>query len=136
MEPRPGSGKKISRARALGIAILFAGATAAFVWFVSADAKLTMGDIAVSVLIGAAIGLVLASILIVLAMSRFRDAISRMRTPSVLLLGGLGLWANLLLKPTDLIVFVVGLISTVYFLAVLAWVFDPWHTRGSEQQKH
>jgi hypothetical protein len=135
MNARPGSGKKVSRAEALGIAILFAGVVAAFVWFVGADAKLTMGDIAISVLLGAAVGLVLAIILIVLAMSRFRDAISRMRTPSVLLLGGLGLWAWLLLEPTDLIVFVVGLSSTVYFLAVLAWVFDPWHTRGSEQEK-
>jgi hypothetical protein len=135
MEPRPGSGKKISRAAALAIAIAIAGATAVFVWLVADDAELTMGEIAASALIGAAIGLVVAVIAIVLAMSRFRTLFSRMGTPSVLLLGGLGFWAWLLLQPRALIGLVVGLSATVYFLIVLAWVFDPWHTRRSEQQR-
>jgi tetrahydromethanopterin S-methyltransferase subunit F len=135
LDARPGSGKKISRAAALAIAIAFAGAVTVFVWLVADNAELTMGEIAASALIGAAIGLVVAVILIVLAMSQFRASISRMRTPSALLLGGLGLWAWLLLEPTILIGLVVGLSATVYFLIVLAWVFDPWHTRRSEQQE-
>ena len=135
MEPRPGSGKQISRAAALAIAIALAGAVTVFVWLVADDAELTMSEIAASALIGAAIGLVVAVIAIVLAMSRFRVLFSRMRTPSVLLLGGLGFWAWLLLEPRALIALVVGLLATVYFLIVLALVFDPWHTRRSEQQK-
>lgn len=135
MEPRPGPGKRISRVAALAIAIALAGAVTVFVWLVADDAELTMGEIGASALTGAAIGLVVSVIAIVLAMSRFRTLFSRMRTPSVLLLGGLGFWAWLLLQPRALIGLVVGLLATVYFLIVLAWVFDPWHTRGSEQQR-
>jgi hypothetical protein len=134
MDAQPGSGKKISRSAALAIAIAFAGAVAVGVWLIADDAGLTMGEVAASGLIGAAIGLVAAVILILLAMSRFRALFYRMRTPSVLLLGGLGLWAWLLLGPTILIGLVVGLTATVYFLIVLAWVFDPWQTRQRDQQ--
>jgi hypothetical protein len=70
--------------------ILFAGAVAIVVWLIADDAGLTMGDTVIPVLVGGAVGLVVA-IVLVLAVSRFRAAFSRMRTPSVLLLGGLGL---------------------------------------------
>jgi hypothetical protein len=85
------------------------------VWLVADDAELTMGEIAASALIGAAIGLVVAVIALVLAMSRFRTLFSRMGTPSVLLLGGLGFWAWLLLEPRALIGLVVGLSATRVF---------------------
>lgn len=98
MGAQPGSGGT-NRARALGIAILFAGAMAVAVWWVADDAGLTMGDIAAPALIGGAIGLVLTVFVAVLAMSRFRASFSRIRTPSALFLGGLGLWAWLLLQP-------------------------------------
>ena len=127
-----GSGKKVSRAAALAIAIL--SAVAIGVWLIADDAGLTMADTVIPVLVGGAVGLVVA-IVLVLAVSRFRTAFSRMRTPSVLLLGGLGLWAWLLLEPTILIGMIVGLAATVYFLIVLALIFDPWHTRRSEQQE-
>lgn len=82
-----------SRARALGMAILFAGAVAVGVWLIADDAGLTMADIAAPALIGGAIGLGLAVVAVVLVTSRFRTFFSRIRTPSVLLLGGLGFWA-------------------------------------------
>lgn len=134
MDVQPGSGGT-NRARALAIAILFAGATAVGVWLIGDDAALTIGDIAAPALIGAAIGLVVAVIGIVLAISRFRASISRMRTPSVLLLGGLGLWAWLLLEPTILIGLLVGLGAALFFFIVLGAVLDPWLTRRIEQQK-
>jgi len=133
MDAPPGSGRKVSRAAALAIAILIAGAVAIGVWLVADDAGLTMGDTVIPVLVEGAVGLVVA-IVLVLAVSRFRTAFSRMRTPSVLLLGGLGFWAWLLLEPTILIGMIVGLAATVYFLIVLALIFDPWHTRRSQQQ--
>lgn len=134
MEPRPGSGGT-SRARAFAIAILFAGAAAVGVWLIGDDAALTIGDIAAPALIGAAIGLVVAVIGIVLAISRFRAWISRIRTPSVLLLGGLGLWAWLLLEPTILIGLLVGLGAALFFFIVLGAALDPWLTRRIEQQR-
>jgi hypothetical protein len=134
MEPRLGSGGT-NRARALAIAVLFAGATAVGVWLIGDDAALTMSEIAASALTGAAIGLVVAVIGIVLAMSRFRASISRMRTPSVLILGGLGLWAWLLLEPTILIGLLVGLGAALFFFIVLGVALDSWLTRRIEQQK-
>jgi hypothetical protein len=47
------------------------------------DAEPTMGDIATPALVGAAIGLVVAVMGIVLGISRFRDSISRIRAPGV-----------------------------------------------------
>jgi hypothetical protein len=73
MDAPPGSGKKVSRTAALAIAILFAGAVAIVVWLIADDAGLTMGDTVIPVLVGGAVGLVVASVL-VLAVSRFRAA--------------------------------------------------------------
>jgi hypothetical protein len=134
MDARPVSGRT-NRTRALGIAILFAGAVAVGVWLIGDDAELTMGDIATPALVGAAIGLLVAVIGIVLAISRFRDSISRIRTPSALLLGGLGLWAWLLLEPTILIGLLVGLGAALFFFLVLGAALDPWLTRRIEQQE-
>jgi len=127
----PGSGKKVSRTAALAIAILFAGAVAIVAWLIADDAGLTMGDTVIPVLVGGAVGLVVA-IVLVLAVSRFRAAFSRMRTPSVLLLGGLGFWAWILLEPTIQIALVVGLGAWVFFAIVLAAALDPWLTRRIE----
>jgi hypothetical protein len=80
-------------------------------------------------------GLVLAVIVIVLAVSRFRVALSRMRTPSVLLLGGLGLWIKLLLPPTILIGFLVGGVAWFFTIFVLGWALEPRFIRRSEQQE-
>lgn len=132
MDARPG---RTSRVRALGIAIVVAGAVAVVVWLVVDDEGLTMGDIAAPSLIGGAIGLVLAIVAIVLAMSRFRTFFSRIRTPSVLLLGGLGLWASILLEPAILIGLVVGLGAWLFFVIVLAVALDPWLTRRIDQQR-
>lgn len=132
MDARP---RRTNRARALGIAILTAGAVAVTVWLIADDEGLTMGDIVASALTGGAIGLALAVVAIVLAVSRFRTFFSRMRTPSALLLGGLGLWAWILLDPTILIGLVVGLGAWLFFAIVLAVAFDPWLTRRIEQQR-
>jgi hypothetical protein len=132
MDARPG---RTSRVRALGIAILIAGAVAAVVWLIADDEGLTMGDITAPALIGGAIGLALAIVTVVLAVSRFRTFFSRMRTPSVLLLGGLGFWAWILLEPTIQIALVVGLGAWFFFAIVLAVALDPWLTRRIEQQR-
>ena len=131
MDARPGT----NRARALGIAVLIAGAVAVTVWLIADDEGLTMSDIVAPALIGGAIGLALSIVALVLAVSRFRPFFSRMRTPSALLLGGLGLWASILLEPTILIGLVVGLGAWVFFAIVLAAAFDPWLTRRIEQQR-
>jgi hypothetical protein len=123
------------RVRALGIAIVVAGAVAVVVWLIVDDEGLTMGDIAAPALIGGVTGLALAVVAIVLAMSRFRSFFSRIRTPSVLLLGGLGLWASILIEPTILIGLVVGLGAWLFFVIVLAVALDPWLTRRIEQQR-
>lgn len=133
MESRPGSGRT-NRARALGIAILFAGATAVGVWLIADDAALTIRDTVIPALIGGAIGLVLAVIVLLLAMSRFRALFSRMRTPSVLLLGGLGLWARLLLEPRAQIGLFVGL-GAWALLIILGLHLDPRVTRRIQQQE-
>jgi hypothetical protein len=112
-----------------------AGAVAVVVWLIVDDEGLTMGDIAAPALIGGVTGLALAVVAIVLAMSRFRTFFSRMRTPSVLLLGGLGFWAWILLEPTIQIALVVGLGAWFFFAIVLAVALDPWLTRRIEQQR-
>jgi hypothetical protein len=132
MDARPG---RTSRVRTLGIAILIAGAVAVVVWLIADDEGLTMGDITAPALIGGAIGLALAIVTVVLAVSRFRTFFSRMRTPSTLLLGGLGFWAWILLEPTIQIALVVGLGAWVFFAIVLAAALDPWLTRRIEQQR-
>ena len=132
MDAQPG---RTNRAKALGIAILFAVAVAVGVWLIADDEGLTMGDIAAPALIGGAIGLALAVVAVVLATSRFRTFFSRMRTPSALLLGGLGLWAWILLEPTILIALVVGLGAWLFFAIVLAVALDPWLRRRIEQQR-
>jgi hypothetical protein len=135
MDARPGSGKKISRTAAFGILMGFAGVATFVVWLIADDEDLTLGDIATPAFVGAAIGLVLAVIVIVLAVSRFRVALSRMRTPSVLLLGGLGLWIKLLLPPTILIGFLVGGVAWFFTIFVLGWALEPRFIRRSEQQE-
>jgi hypothetical protein len=127
----PADSGETSRARALGIAMLFAGVVAVGVWLIADDAEMTVGDTATPAGVGAAVGLVVAVIGIVLAVSRFRASISRIRTPSALFLGGLGLWAWLLLEPTILIGLLVGLGAALFFFLVLgafgsvAYLKDP-----------
>lgn len=103
-------------------------------WLIADDAGLTMADIAAPALIGGALGLGLAVVAVVLVTSRFRTFFSRMRTPSVLLLGGLGFWAWILLEPTILIGLVVGLGAWLFFMTVLGVALGPWLTRRIEQQ--
>jgi hypothetical protein len=73
----PADSGETSRARALGIAMLFAGVVAVGVWLIADDAEMKMGDTATPAVLGAAAGLVVAVIGIVLAVSRFRASISR-----------------------------------------------------------
>jgi hypothetical protein len=53
----------------------------------------------------------------------------------ILLLGGLGLWASLLLEPTILIGLLVGLGAALLFFLVLGALLDPWLTRRMEHQE-
>jgi len=133
LDARPGSGGK-NRTKALAIAVLFAGATAVSVWLIADDAGLTMRDTVTPALMGGAIGLVLAVIVLVLAMSPFRTLFSRMRTPGVLLLAGFGLWARLLLEPRAQIGLFVGLGAWAFFI-ILGLALDPRLTRRSEQHR-
>jgi hypothetical protein len=56
--------------------MLFAGVVAVGVWLIADDAEMKMGDTATPAVLGAAAGLVVAVMRIVLAVSRFRRASS------------------------------------------------------------